>query len=442
VTAPAAADTETLLAGATVGAKRPARGTRVGGVVILSLVHPDFLPPVYAMAAVLADRGHPVEIVCFSSPAGGAAAVRNGVTIHDCGVHGGGTLSRVRARRHFRRVAGDVVRSAKPAAILATCPFSYRVSRRVSRTTPVIYLAYELYEAPARDLLRSPLTTLRNWRVLRRLDEATLVCTPSPERSGWLAARAGLSRVPATILNAPSAALTRESRTRIVDAALGRLLPDSIRDGVIVLNTGRVGRTQATLELVDSVISWPERVRLVVTNVGEGPYAREVRARAAASPRGDDILLLPLIERHAMLALQQIATVGMCLLRETTAPETRMPAPNKVGEYMHAGLLVVSNRMPYMDRLEEHGVAVLADSLEPVAIGRAVRIALERSGAPATRHAVRAAADTWYNMEWQARPVLDLLAALSAHSTATHDPIVPASRASASPPASTRGDRA
>ncbi|MEJ7810325.1 MAG: hypothetical protein WKG32_07910 [Gemmatimonadaceae bacterium] len=423
-------------------ALRPGTGDPVGGAVVLTLVHPDFLPPVYALASVLADRGYPVDVVSFSSPAAGQAMSMNGVELHDCGAHAGSALSRFRARQHFGRVAADIVRSARPAAILATCPFSFGVARKLVGAVPMVYLAYELYEAPARDVLRSPLTTFRNWRVLRRLDEASLVSTPSPERSGWLAGHAALSRLPVTILNAPSAALTRASRARVADVSLSRLVPDRIRQGVIVLNTGNVGPTQAILELVDSVAVWPERARLVITNMQDTAYARVVRARVASSPRRDDILLLPLIERQDMLAIQHSATVGVCLLRETTAPETRMPAPNKVGEYLHAGLLVVSNRMPYMDRLAEHGIAVLADALEPTAIGRAVQTAIERSVASDTRQAVRTAADTWYSMEWQARPVLDLLASHSALSTVTSDPHVPAIHAPASPSASTRVDRA
>jgi hypothetical protein len=101
--------------------------------------------------------------------------------------------------------------------------------------------------------------------------------------------------------------------------------------------------------------------------------------------------------------------VGVFLTRDTDVLETLMPAPNKVGEYLHAGLVTVAPRSTYMEVLERHGVAVLVDSLAPRALATAVGHALERATDDQQRNRVFAVARGWYNMDVQAQPIVRFL---------------------------------
>jgi hypothetical protein len=222
--------------------------------------------------------------------------------------------------------------------------------------------------------------------------------------------QAGLSELPRTVLNCP---YIGEDAGRLDVEAVDDLLPPHFNDGVLVVNTGRVSRTQGVVELVESVTLWPDDARLVVTGVGDSEYAREVRRRAEQSPRRDDIRLLPMIPRAAMLALQQRAHVGICLLRKDDEPATRMPAPNKVGEYLQWGMVIVASRLPFLDQLEQRDVGELTDELEPSQIGAAVRRAVERARRRETRSDTQRVARGWLNMEVQAAPILDLLESVS-----------------------------
>jgi hypothetical protein len=122
-----------------------------------------------------------------------------------------------------------------------------------------------------------------------------------------------------------------------------------------------------------------------------------------------------------MISLQRSATVGVFLTRETSALETLMPAPNKVAEYLHAGLVIVASRSAYMETLERHGVAVLSDSLTSSAIAHAIRKGLENAHRAEARSRVLSVADDWYNMDVQALPVIRLLRATeAARLTVTH----------------------
>ena len=377
-------------------------------VLFLSLVHPDYLAPVYALAQVLRDRGYEPTIVSFSSLATGRYDPGPGITMVDCGPHAGSSAARRRARRRFRSTAERIFTETRPVSLIATCPFSYLEALRLAPggDPPVVYYVEEIYEVGAASLLRSPLTGLRNWRAQRRLREAALVAAPSDERAAFIGQRAGLERTPCTVLNSP---YVDAATVDVDEAAIEHLVPSRFREGVLVVNTGRVSATQGILELVDSVAAWPADARLVITGVGDEPYAREVRARADQSTRREDICLLPRLSRAAMLALQKQADIGMCLLRRDADPATRMPAPNKVGEYLQWGTLVVASRLPFLAQLEARGVGEMADELECGAIAAAVGRATQRVQRDGTRERVRRVSREWLNMAVQATPIVRLL---------------------------------
>lgn len=379
-------------------------------ILLLSQVHPDFLPSLYAISRVLRDNEFDVDIFSYASPAGNGESLEDGIRIHVCGKDGGGILERVRVRRHYRRNVKAWVRENPPNAILSICPFSFLEALHLSDgSIPVLFHSFETYDySVGRRLFASPASNLRNFRALRRLKEAALVSTPSRERSGWLAARAKLNRIPATILNVPYSGSYSAPAAKQKEI-IARLVPESFMGRPIVINTGGVGSTQAIRELIESMVDWPSEACLIVTNVRDNPYGEQIRRAAKVSTRQKDILLLPLITRSEMLALQRASSIGVCLLKEEDALETGMPAPNKIGEYLHAGLLVLGVRMSYLDQLERQGVAVLAESLKPGDIGAAVKEAVARVAVPQTKENVLAFARSYYCMEEQLRPILKVL---------------------------------
>ena len=381
-----------------------------GRALFLSLVHPDFLPSLYAVAQVMRDADYQVDLFSFSSPVPAAHDVGPGIVLHDLGPHQGGWSTRFLARRKFRRTVSAWSAHHATSAIIATCPFSLLVAVDVARGgVPVVYLAYETYEATWRDFARSPTNTVRNWRVLRCLTGVDVVCAPSEERAEWLQRQARLKAPPHVVLNAPYVA-DANTRRASDDVSLAELF-GLLGTRRVVIHTGNVSGTQVLLELIDSAQGWPEETVLVVTNVRDTDYGQAVRSRAAASPRSQDILLLPTVKRDTMLALQARAVVGVCLLRASDNLGSSIPAPNKVGEYLHAGLITVANESSYMRVLEREGVAVLARSLEPLAIAEAVMAALRISEREGARQLAQNVARSWYHMGRQFAPILEIVQA-------------------------------
>lgn len=377
-------------------------------VVVLTLVHPDLLPSVYSVAQVLRDRGAPAHIFSFSSPAGGSVDLGRGVTLHDCGPMDGSFIARHRARRRFRATVRSWLREhGRPTALIAACPFSFLEALRVRPSgVPVIFFYYEIYDATPAGMLRSPATAWRTWRAMRRLREAALVCTPSDERAGWLMDRAGLGRRPTTVLNSPYA-----TRLKGIDTPSRRRISELLPGRQVVVYTGGVTASRAVEELVRSVEHWPAGIGLVVTNVGDSDYARGVRDAAATSRRAEDIVLLPLLAREDMLALQARAVVGVSLLRGD-CPDTMMPAPNKVGEYLQAGLVVVTTQTTFTSRLADLGVGVIASSISPRDVATAVARAVTIGSDARMRDRITTISREHYSMNVQLRPVLELLGAV------------------------------
>lgn len=379
-------------------------------VLVLSLVHPDFLAPLYSISRVMRDEGYLVDIFSFSSNAGGTVSLPPEITLHDCGVHGGSAGQRLAARRRFRQAVDRYVAEHAPVIVISSCPFSLLEARRVARGAPVVYFAFELYDPSLGGVLRSPASRLRNLRALRTARTATIVCTPSDERSAWLERRAKLPRRPITVLNAPYC--SQNESTEEARLAASALIPAEWNRRPLVIHTGNVSSTQAVAEVVDSVVHWPTTACLLLTNVGDSSYADEIRRRVTASPRASDIALLPLLPRGEMLELQRLATVGACFVRPGDNLESSMPAPNKVGEYLHAGLVIVGLDSPFMQMVAQHGAAVLAPSLDARSIGEAIGAALKQASERSTRNRILEVARSWYSMEVQWRRVLRLLGAL------------------------------
>jgi hypothetical protein len=377
---------------------------RSNAVLILSRVHPDLLPSLYSVSEVLRDRGAEVHLITFSSPTAASQGLGDGIQIHDCGSFGDNLRTRIAARRRFRRFLRSWLGTHRPRAILAACPFAYLEGLRFRQASaPLVFLFYEMYDANLKILRRSPATAIRNWRALRSLGEATLVCTPSPERAGWLVGRAGLDRLPAVVLNSPARSL---ERTPADSRAVLKRLPAGIRGRPLVINTGGMSPSRAVKELVASVEYWQSDAALLLTNADDTPYGADVRRLAQSSRRRDDIVLLPLLPRGELLALQRMAAVGMNLQPSDDNLDIMFPAPNKISEYVHAGLVIVASESLFTNRLVERGLAVVAKSLDPREIAAAVDTALVKAQCADTKSRVLSAARDWYCMDVQLAPVL------------------------------------
>lgn len=376
-------------------------------ILLLTLVHPDFLPPVYAIAQVLRDEGYAIHILTFDSFVPADLNIGNNIVIESAGRHHNrGLMQRLHIRRKFKARARQLALE-QPKAIMAFCAFSYLCALEVKKKTPVIYHAIEVADFIPRLFMRSPLSHLNNLLALRSIHKADLAATPSVQRSAWLAGRQHLDFMPYTILNTAYLG-PQETGQRDI---FRKIVPEVLHYKKIVLYTGAVNAHLCILELVTAfgLVNDPDSA-LLITGIKENTYCNEVKDAVERSPAKDRIKLYPYLTRAEMLALQTNADIGVCLAREyEDNVESKMMAPNKVGEYLARGLYVLGVNSEYMLPLKIKGIASLSASTTPADISPALQNALLAVTDKGYKTTINDFVRDYFCMQQQLKPVLAFL---------------------------------
>jgi len=377
-------------------------------ILLLTLVHPDFLPPVYATAQVLRDEGYAIHILTFDSFVPANLDIGAGITIESAGKHHGiGLKQRLQLRNKYTRRAQQLA-NEQPKAIIAFCAFSYLCALKIRMSIPVMYNALEVADFIPSLFRTSPLSHINNLRALNNIHKADLVATPSVQRSAWLAGRSHLDFLPHTILNTAYLPKTEEADT--YDIFKNIIAPVSAGKK-IVLYTGAVNAHLCIMELAQAFeLVNDEQSALVITGIKDNAYCNELKAYVAGCRSKNRIVLLPYVTRAEMLALQANAAIGVCLAREyANNVESRMMAPNKVGEYLQKGLYLLGVQNEYMRPFGMKGIASLATAPAPAAIGSALQEALDAVNDKTYKARIRTFVNDFFCMQQQLRPILDFL---------------------------------
>lgn len=377
-------------------------------ILLLTRTHPDFLPPVYAVAQVLRDEGYHIDIVCFESNVPGAFDPGNDITVTTLGRYDDKPLRQKIGYQFAFINKAQSLADDTTAAVIAFCAFSFLVALKVKQS-PAIYIALETSNYSWEKFRQSPLSVYYNRKAIKSLHRAALVATPSIQRSAWLAGMANLGSLPYTIFN--TAYCDKSGREKEMYKDLYRsLVPADFIGKKIFLYTGNVNSSLCMHEFVQGYCMSDNDSRLIITGIKDNPYGNAIRQVVADAGKNGKVLLLPSLSREKMLALQANADIGICFSRELDdVIESKMVAPNKVGEYISNGCLVIGNDVFYLQKLAADGIAVLSDSIEPRDIANAISTVLQRAAEAGAREKVRRYFETSFCMQRQLEPVLNYL---------------------------------
>ena len=205
----------------------------------------------------------------------------------------------------------------------------------------VVYDSHELAQSV-------PYRSAAAGRAVRVLERALIprceaVVTVSDGIADALATSYGLSQRPLVVRNlpdqAPPAAPTGRLRRRIGLAA----------DVPLVLHQGTAGPDRGCEALVRSAATLPA-VHVAFLGTGEPGYEERLLAIARAAGVEERIHLVENVSLRELLQYTADADVGVSLL-EDTCENHRLALPNKVFEYLVAGVPVLVSRLPEMARL-------------------------------------------------------------------------------------------
>lgn len=243
------------------------------------------------------------------------------------------------------------------------------------RHAAVVYHAHELWSEASED--NAPLRSL--WRRVERwvVRSADRVVAPEPHRAVILHEEYGARQLPVLVRNVPPAT---EDAPRSDGATLHALLGLAV-DAQVVVYQGLVAASRCLEEAADALALLPAQVHLVV--IGGGEERTRARLAAHATHAAGRLHLVPHVERAALAPLTASAQVGLLLYRND-GRNNYYAAPNKLYEYLFAGLPVVASDFPGLHAIVvEGGFGACADPVDARAIASAIGKALQVADAGA-----------------------------------------------------------
>ncbi|HMJ73520.1 MAG TPA: glycosyltransferase [Solirubrobacterales bacterium] len=209
-----------------------------------------------------------------------------------------------------------------------------------------------------------------------------------------LSERYRLRRPPAVIRNLPDLPPPDAAPAPDLRRALG------IGDAPLVLHQGAVAAGRGCEVLLRALDLLPEAHLLYLG--AEGPYATRMRRIAGESGAADRSHFLGPVPPEALLSYTAQADVGVSLLADS-CENHRLALPNKLFEYVAAGLPVVVSDLPEASRLvRAHGIGWCADGADPESVAVALRTALAQQNDEGLRERLaRAATELSWEREKQ-----------------------------------------
>ena len=139
-----------------------------------------------------------------------------------------------------------------------------------------------------------------------------------------------------------------------------------------VLYVGRLQPGRGLEQLILAAAKYPE-IAVALMGDGRAEYISALHACACGAGVGSRVHLVPPVDPEQVVPIARAADVGLVAYRDTGL-SSRTTLPNKLFEYLAAGLPVVASRLPPMARIVgEHDVGVTCDPDDPDAVAAAIR---------------------------------------------------------------------
>jgi len=309
-------------------------------------------------------------------------------------------VHQLRLGRRLDRLAPDILHAHDSDAL---APVAIAAARR---GIPFVYDAHELWLGrPRREHARLYFALSQLWyRFVQRftVPRAAAVLTVSAPIADHLQRQYRLASV-RLVPNYP------DSPAALVRRELGELGPvDPGRP--IVLYLGGLMRNRGLEVLVDAIALRPE-VQLVL--LGDGLLGEDLLLRAEHAGARDRTLLLAAVPPGEVVAYAASADVGVSAVIPTSLND-RYSLPNKLFQYMAAGIPVVASDLPQVrEVLESAGAGMVVDTSRPQAIADAIGAILrDPAEARAMGERGRAAVIDRFNWSVSAAVLVDAYASI------------------------------
>lgn len=135
-----------------------------------------------------------------------------------------------------------------------------------------------------------------------------------------------------------------------------------------VLYHGGFAPERGVEQLIDSVKEWPPNYRLQLRGYGAAPFVDALRQRSSSAGLDNRIEFLPVVPMEEVVSTANRSDIGIHPLQGSSR-QLRFALPNKLFEYVMAGLAVCVSDLPEMAAIvESYGVGELIDQPTPAGI--------------------------------------------------------------------------
>lgn len=274
-----------------------------------------------------------------------------------------------------------------------------RAARRLDR--PIVYDSHEFWTEQSslvsRPLMRSCWSLLEK-RLIRQVDR---VITVSGSIAQSLKERYGLDEV-VVLHNLPL--FRHKVQSNLIRETLD--LPD---DRPIVLYQGGFLTENGLREQIEAAAGLAAALVLI----GDGPSEQALRNQVRAARLDDQVFFIPRVPFHQLHNYTCSADLGLCLIKGT-GKSFYYSLPNKLFEYMMAGLPVLASNFPEMQRIvRETRTGATVDPTNIVAIREQIATFLDNAEQREACAKASLQAARQYNWEREAAQLTQLYATLA-----------------------------
>ena len=122
--------------------------------------------------------------------------------------------------------------------------------------------------------------------------------------------------------------------------------------------------------LIAGVRSWPNDFRLIIRGRAPNPAYQARIEKLAADVGSERISIEPMVAQEDIVAAANASDIGVMVF-DTRSAQNSLAMPNKLFEYLHAGLVPIAAKdSDAADLLAEHGVGIAIDPYDTTAIPR------------------------------------------------------------------------
>ena len=269
------------------------------------------------------------------------------------------------------------------------------------RDVPLVYDSHEFWTEQSSLVDRSAIRTF--WALLERrlIQRANRVIAVSPSIAKALEQRYGLEDI-AVLRNLPH---FKEP----VDSDLIRTELQLATDRPIVLYQGGFLTDNGLSEQIEAAAGFSKAALVLI---GDGPNEGLLKTQVAQSGLENRVYFIPRVPFHQLHAYTCSADLGLCLIKGA-GKSFYYSMPNKLFEYLIAGLPVLASNFPEMrsvvdatgagEAVDPQDVTAIRDCVERLLADAELRQQYANAARQAARH---------YNWERESRHLTELYAAL------------------------------